>query len=176
MSESQSTFQLFVLSLFSVLRVKNWNWNWNNQKKNRHPKKKYQRIWKVHTDKIRSTWIFQHRKLIVIPGVWRKSMWRFYGCVFCLCAFLIETQPTADLTLVSNNNEWTPQILRNQIWVTLTHTPALPIHNGRNYQELKRESDTDNQPTVRLSLKESERERDRTLKKAHVIPECHNKH
>ena len=23
----------FVLSLFSVLRVKNWNWNWNNQKK-----------------------------------------------------------------------------------------------------------------------------------------------
>ena len=85
------------------------------------------------------------------------------------------TQPTANLTLVSNNNEWTPQILRNQIWVTLTHTPALPIHNGRNYQELKRESDTGHQPTVRLSLKESERERDRTLKKAHFIPECRNK-
>jgi len=33
MSESQSTFRLFVLSLFSVLRVRNWNWNWNNQKK-----------------------------------------------------------------------------------------------------------------------------------------------
>jgi len=32
-SESQSTFQLFVLSLFSVLRVKNWRWNWNNQNK-----------------------------------------------------------------------------------------------------------------------------------------------
>ena len=32
----------------------------------------------------------QRRKLIVIPGVWRKSMWRFYGCVFCLCAFLID--------------------------------------------------------------------------------------
>jgi len=32
-SESQSTFQLFVLSIFSVLRVKNWSWNWNNQKK-----------------------------------------------------------------------------------------------------------------------------------------------
>jgi len=26
-------FQLFVLSLFPVLRVKNWSWNWNNQKK-----------------------------------------------------------------------------------------------------------------------------------------------
>ena len=87
-----------------------------------------------------------------------------------------ETQATANLTLVSNNSEWTPQILRNQIWVTLTDTPALRIHNGRNYQELKRESGTGNQPTVRLRLKESERERDRTLKKAHVIPECHNKH
>jgi len=87
-----------------------------------------------------------------------------------------ETQPTAILTLVSNNNEWTPKILRNQIWVTLTHTPALPIHNGRKYQELKKERDTGKQPTVRLRLKESERERDRTLKKAHVIPECHNKH
>ena len=31
-SESQSTFQLFVLSLFWVLRVRNWSWNWNNQK------------------------------------------------------------------------------------------------------------------------------------------------
>ena len=87
-----------------------------------------------------------------------------------------ETQPTANLTLMSNNNEWTPQILGNQIWVTLTHTPALPIQNARNYQELKRESDAGNQPTVRLSLRESERERGRTLKKAHVIPECHNKH
>jgi len=26
--------------------------------------------------------------------------------------------------------------------VTLTHTTAIPIHNGRNYQELKRERDT----------------------------------
>jgi len=33
MSESQSTFRLFALSPFSVLRVKNWNWNRNNQKK-----------------------------------------------------------------------------------------------------------------------------------------------
>jgi len=33
MSMSQSTFRLFVLLLFSVLRVKNWNWNGNNQKK-----------------------------------------------------------------------------------------------------------------------------------------------
>ena len=32
-SKSQSAFQLFDLSLFSVLRVKNWSWNWNNQKK-----------------------------------------------------------------------------------------------------------------------------------------------
>jgi len=87
-----------------------------------------------------------------------------------------RTQPTANLTLVSNNNKWTPQILRNQIWVTLTHTPALPIHNGPNYQELKRERDTRTQPTGRLRLKESERERGRTLRKAHVIPECHNKH
>ena len=77
--------------------------------------------------------------------------------------------------LVSNNNKWTPQILRNQMWVTLTHTPALPIHNGPNYQELKRERDTRTQPTGRLGLKESERERGRTLKKAHAIPECRNK-
>jgi len=86
-----------------------------------------------------------------------------------------HTKTTANLTLVSNNNEWTPQILRNQIWVTLTHTPTLPIHNRRNYQELKRERDTRTQPTGRLRLKESERERGRTLKKAHVIPECRNK-
>jgi len=32
-SKSQSAFQLFVLSLFPVLRVKIWSWNWNNQKK-----------------------------------------------------------------------------------------------------------------------------------------------
>ena len=82
----------------------------------------------------------------------------------------------SELHVMSNNNEWTPQILRNQIWVALTHTPALPIHNGRNYQELKWERDTRTQPTGRLGLKESERERERTLKKAHVIPECHNKH
>jgi len=89
-----------------------------------------------------------------------------------------RTQTTANLTLVSNNNEWTPQIhvLCNQIRVTLTHTPALPIHNGRNYRELKRERDTSTQPTGRLRLKESERKRDKTLRKAHVIPECHNKH
>ena len=31
---TQSTPRLFVLSLFSSLRVKNWNWNWKNQKKN----------------------------------------------------------------------------------------------------------------------------------------------
>jgi len=43
-SESQSTFQLFVLSLFSVLRVKNWSWNWNNQKKS--PSKKNWSTWK----------------------------------------------------------------------------------------------------------------------------------
>jgi len=73
-----------------------------------------------------------------------------------------RTQPTANLTLVSNNNDLTPQILRNQIRVTLTHTPALPIHNGRNYQELKRErekeKDTRTHPTARLGLKESEEE------------------
>jgi len=45
-----------------------------------------------------------------------------------------HTQPTANLTLMLNNNKWTPKILRNQVWVTLTHTPALPIHNGPNYQ------------------------------------------
>jgi len=86
-----------------------------------------------------------------------------------------RTKPTANLTLVSNNNEWTIQILRNQIRVTLTHTPALSIHNERNYQELKRKRDTRTQPTGRLGLKESERERGRTLKKARVIPECRNK-
>jgi len=87
-------------------------------------------------------------------------------------------QPTANLKK-KNNNELTPQILHNQIRVTLTHTPALPIHNGQNYQELKRERekerDARTQPTARLGLKESERERRRTLKKAHVIPECRNK-
>ena len=70
-------------------------------------------------------------------------------------------------------------ILHNQLQVTLTHTPALPIHNERNYQELKRERekeiDTRTQPKARLRLKKSERERGSNLKNAHVIPECRNK-
>ena len=54
-SESQSTFQLFVLSLFSVLRLKNWTWNWNNQQKIAIQKKinQLERTWKIHTEKIR---------------------------------------------------------------------------------------------------------------------------
>jgi len=42
--------------------------------------------WNIHTGKIQQ--ICQHRKLIVIPGVWRKSTLRFYGCVLCSISLL----------------------------------------------------------------------------------------
>jgi len=84
------------------------------------------------------------------------------------------TSSLISLTLVSNNNDSTPRILLNQLRITLLHTHALSINNERNYQELKRERekerDTRAQPKARLRLKESKRERGRTLKKAHVTP------
>jgi len=47
-----------------------------------------------------------------------------------------------------------------KLWVILTHTPALPIHNGRNYQELKRKRETHahNQQRDSDSKKASEKE------------------
>jgi len=73
-------FSFFVFSLFSVLNVKNWNWNWNNQKKIAIPVfiKELGKYIKPENNFNKC----QHRKLIVIPGVWRKSMLRVYGCVF----------------------------------------------------------------------------------------------
>ena len=58
----------------------------------------------------------------------------------------------------------------NQLRITLT--PALPIHNERNYQELKRkrENERDNTHTTDARLRESERQRGRTLKK-----ECYDR-
>jgi len=65
-----------------------------------------------------------------------------------------------DVSNMSNINDWTPQILHNQLRVALTP-------DERNYQELKRErekeSDTRTQPTVRF--RESKRETGRTLMK-----------
>jgi len=43
--------RLFVLSLFSRLRVKNWNWNWNNQKRIAIPVF-IKELEKSHTEKI----------------------------------------------------------------------------------------------------------------------------
>jgi len=66
-------------------------------------------------------------------------------------------------THVSIQNDQTPRILHNHFWVTLTHTPALPIHNERNYLELKRrERDTHTQPTP-------ERKRARERGRKHML-------
>jgi len=52
---------------------------------------------------------------------------------------VIKTENCAEDLM--NSIDWTPRILHNQLRFTLTHTPALSIHNGRNYQELKREKE-----------------------------------
>ena len=64
------------------------------------------------------------------------------------------------LTLVSNKNDQSPWILHNQFRVTLTHTPALPIHNERNYQELKRR-ETERERDTHTTGSETERKRER---------------
>ena len=46
------------------------------------------------------------------------------------------------ISILSNNNNWPPRKFHNKLRVILTHTPALPIHNGQNYQELKRKRET----------------------------------
>ena len=64
-------------------------------------------------------------------------MWQKWCVLKKMCR--METSFLISLTLVSNNNYWYPRKLHDQLRVTLTHTPALQMHNGRNYQELKRE-------------------------------------
>jgi len=65
------------------------------------------------------------------------DMWQRWHVLEKICR--METSFLISLTHVLNNNDWTPRILLNQLRVTLTHTPALSIHNERNYQELKGE-------------------------------------
>jgi len=83
-----------------------------------------------------------------------RDMWQKWCVLKKMCR--METSFLISLTLVSNNNYWNPRKLHDQLRVTLTHTLALPIHNGRNYQELKRERekerDTCTQPTANLTL------------------------
>jgi len=67
------------------MRANNWNWNWN--KKNRHSCI-YWRTWKIFKEKNQSKCQNRICKLIVIPGVWRESMLRVYGCVFCSICLL----------------------------------------------------------------------------------------
>ena len=84
---SQLIPRLFVLSLFLRIRVNNWNWKWNKTK-NRNPCI-HRRTWKIHKEKNEfkcqnRTW----KLIIAIPGVWRKSMLRVYGCMFCSISLL----------------------------------------------------------------------------------------
>jgi len=86
-------------------------------------------------------------------GLWRR---------FCR----METSFLIFLTLVSNYNDQTPRILHNHLRVTLT--PALPINNERNYQELKRR-EREKERHTHTTDSETERKRERKRKKSHVI-------
>jgi len=83
---SQLIPRLFVLSLFLRMRVNNWNWKWN-QKNNRHPCIR-RRTCKIHKEKNQLKCQNRTWKWMAIPGVWRKSMLRVYGCVFCSISLL----------------------------------------------------------------------------------------
>jgi len=83
---SQSIPRLFVLSLFLRMRVNNWNWKWN-KKNNRHPCIR-RRTCKIHKEKNQLKCQNRTWKWMAIPGVWRKSMLRVYGCVFCSISLL----------------------------------------------------------------------------------------
>jgi len=84
-----------------------------------------------------------HRTFVVLTfchGLWLpvivkhrkdRDMWQKWRVLKKMCRK--ETSFRISLTLVSSNNHWNPRKLHDQLRVTLTHTPALPIHNGRNY-------------------------------------------
>jgi len=74
-----------------------------------------------------------------------RDMWQKYNVLERRCR--METSFLISLTLLSNNNNWPPRKFHNQLRVILTHTPTIPIHNGRNYHELKprREENANNQ-------------------------------
>ena len=74
---------------------------------------------------------------------------------------------------LSNSHDWTPRILHNQLRVTLTHTPALPIHHERIYQELRREKEKERHTHTTDSEIEDKQKRKR--KNPEEITECHNK-
>jgi len=79
------------------------------------------------------------------------------------------------LTLLSNNNDLPPRKFHNQLRVILTHTSTTNTQWTKLPGVEAKEKDTRTQPTARLGLKDSERERGRTLKKANVNSECRNK-
>jgi len=62
---------------------------------------------------------------------------------------------------LSNNHDWTPRILHNQLRVTLTHTPALRIYYERIYQDLKREKEKERHTHTTDSKIEEKQERKR---------------
>jgi len=69
-----------------------------------------------------------------------RDMWQKWNVLEKMCR--METSFLISLTLLSNNNDWPPRKFLHQLQVILKHTPALPIHNGPNYQELKRKRET----------------------------------
>jgi len=69
-----------------------------------------------------------------------RDMWQKCNVLEKMCR--METSFLISLTLLLNNNDWPPRKFHSQLRVILTHTPALPIHDGRNYQEFKRKRET----------------------------------
>jgi len=100
-------------------------------------------------------------------------MWQKRRVLEMICQ--METLFLIALPLVSNNNDWTLRILHNQLRVILTHTPALPIHNEQNYQELKREREkergTCTHPKARLRWKEA-REKEEEPRRKGMLYRC----
>jgi len=93
-------------------------------------------MWSNHSIRLKNKVSWRTSEEIEID----RDMWQKGKVVKKMCR--METSLLISLTLLSNNNNWPPLKFHNQLRVILTHTPALPIHNGWNYQELKRKRET----------------------------------
>jgi len=99
-----------------------------------------------------------------------RDMWQERNVLEKMCR--LETSFLISLTLLSNNNDWPP---RSNPGHTHAYTRTINTQWTKLPGVEAKERDTRTQPTARLGLKESERERARSLKNAHVISECRNK-